>query len=264
MIRRTRLAFEDHYTQVPNAWVRDARLTRKARGLLVELMSHRVGWNITIDSLIRDGVEQRDAIRSMLIELEKFGYLTRERERNADGTLAGTDYIITDPWADSPTSDEPTSENPTLVDPPLKKTNLSEDQSQELGAPPRAKEKRGTRMVEGWMPSPGVAAAIRKECPNLDLAREHKKFIDHWIEIPGQRGLKITWDGTWRNWMRRACEFAEQRNPYQARVDLDAQWAAFLNEDRPARGIAAAALDCLIHPGYPIPCERCKREAEDG
>lgn len=125
-IRRTHLAFEDHYTQVPNQWVRDTRLTRKARGLLVELMSHRAGWDITIESLIRDGVEGRDAIRATLQELERFGYLERERERNADGTLAGVDYVIVDPWAD-----EPTSDNPTLDDPPLKKTIPTEEHHQE-------------------------------------------------------------------------------------------------------------------------------------
>ena len=41
-VLRTRLSFEDHYTQVPNAWVRDARLTRRARGLLVKLINHQI------------------------------------------------------------------------------------------------------------------------------------------------------------------------------------------------------------------------------
>jgi hypothetical protein len=127
-IRRTRLAFEDHFTQVPNQWVRDKRLTRKARGLLVELMSHRLGWEITIESLIRDGIEGRDSIRSAIQELEDAGYLHRERERNSDGTLAGTDYVIVDPWS----ADEPTSDNPTQANPPTKKTITTEDHHQEL------------------------------------------------------------------------------------------------------------------------------------
>lgn len=137
-IRRTRLAFEDHYTQVPNAWVRDVRLTRKARGLLVELMSHRAGWDITIESLIRDGVEGRDAIRSMIQELESAGYLRRERERNGDGTLAGTDYEIVDPWA--PTSENPTQAEPTQGDPPPKKTISQEDHSSDTPPTPSEAE----------------------------------------------------------------------------------------------------------------------------
>lgn len=121
-IRRTFLAFEEQYTQVPNQWVRDKRLTRKARGLLVELMSHRVGWDITIEHLVANGEEGRDAVRSAIQELESFGYLRRQRERREDGTLGSSDYEIVDPWAGEPTSDDP-----TLDDRPTKKTIPQED-----------------------------------------------------------------------------------------------------------------------------------------
>ena len=28
------------------------------------------------------------------------------------------------------------------------------------------------------------------------------KFRDHWISQPGQRGVKVDWLATWRNWCR--------------------------------------------------------------
>jgi hypothetical protein len=28
-------------------------------------------------------------------------------------------------------------------------------------------------------------------------------FVDYWIAQPGQRGVKVDWEATWRNWMRR-------------------------------------------------------------
>lgn len=128
-IRRTHLAFEDHYTQIPNQWIRDQRLSRKARGLLVELMSHRVGWQITIESLVEGGPEGRDAIRTAILELEQCGYLVRERERGEDGRLGGVDYLIQDPWAGA---DNPTQVQPTLADHPPKKNISTEDQEEEL------------------------------------------------------------------------------------------------------------------------------------
>ena len=115
-IRRSRLTF-DNYAQIPNAWMRDARLSRKARGLLAELLTHRVGWEITIDSLVANGPEGRDAVRSAIKELERFGYLRRARIRRDDGTLSGADYELREPEKDAPTS-----ENPTEGDPPPKKT----------------------------------------------------------------------------------------------------------------------------------------------
>lgn len=116
-IRRARLSFDDHYAQIPNIWMRDKRLSLKARGLLAELLTHRVGWEITIESLVDSGPEGRDAIRSTIKELEQNGYLRRTRRRREDGTLSGSDYELTEP-----ASGEPTSENPTQADPPLKKT----------------------------------------------------------------------------------------------------------------------------------------------
>ena len=29
-----------------------------------------------------------------------------------------------------------------------------------------------------------------------------EKFKDYWIAQPGQKGVKLDWDATWRNWVR--------------------------------------------------------------
>lgn len=121
-IRRTRLPIDD-FVQIDNTWMRDSRLSRKARGLLAELLTHSVGWEITIESLVRGGPEGREAIRGAIRELEKAGYLERKRRRQANGTLSGTDYELRDPG-----TVPPTSEKPTLAEPSTKKNNYSEDQ----------------------------------------------------------------------------------------------------------------------------------------
>lgn len=66
--------------------------------------------------------------------------------------------------------------------------------------PPR---KRGTRLDPSWQPSSELIAQMRAECPTVDLRAEHLVFVDYWIGVSGQRGVKADWDGTWRNWMRR-------------------------------------------------------------
>lgn len=96
-IIRGRIEVENHYTMMPNAWARDARLSRRARGLLLELLSHREGWQITVSGLAATGQEGRDSIRSALNELETHGYLIRGRERSEDGTLGAASYTLTDP-----------------------------------------------------------------------------------------------------------------------------------------------------------------------
>lgn len=137
-IHRVRLKFERDFTQIPNSWVRDKRLSRDARGLLFELMSHDESFNVTIESLVGSGIERRDAIRRMVGELERFGYLHRVKRRRRSGQLVGHDWVIQDPFegvdeaglrpllpvdnspstvSDFPTLAEPTSGQPSTVDP---------------------------------------------------------------------------------------------------------------------------------------------------
>lgn len=115
-VKRTRLAFESNYTQIPNAWLRDRRLSRRARGLLAELMTHQIGWEITTESLIEGGTEGRDAVLKTLAELEAYGYLTRHKYREG-GKFKGTDYLITDPAEVAVMEDSPRPENPVTVEP---------------------------------------------------------------------------------------------------------------------------------------------------
>lgn len=69
--------------------------------------------------------------------------------------------------------------------------------------------KRGTRIHEDWYPDLHVIDAIKAELPYATrewLTAQHRQFIDYWISVPGQRGIKLDWNATWRNWMRRSSE----------------------------------------------------------
>ena len=98
-IRRDALpGVDDHFTLIPNDWLRDRRLSRRARGLLAELMSHRVGWLCSIASLTKTGPEGKDALRAAIHELEAAGYLERVEVR-IGGRFNEVDYKLTMPAA---------------------------------------------------------------------------------------------------------------------------------------------------------------------
>jgi hypothetical protein len=92
-------AFDDHFTQIPNNWVRDSNLSLKAIGLLTQLMSHRPGWNMSISSLARFNKTGVRTIKSAVQELELNGYLVRseKQEHNPDGTFADYRWTTADP-----------------------------------------------------------------------------------------------------------------------------------------------------------------------
>jgi len=114
-------AFDNHFTQIPNEWLRDDRLSFKARGILALIMSHSRGWSLSIARLAEQNKEGKDAIRSAIGELEKFGYLQRSQV-NQNGKFGEAVWITTDP-ADLPSSGFPPSDNPTP-----KNNNLKEEQ----------------------------------------------------------------------------------------------------------------------------------------
>jgi Sec-independent protein translocase protein TatA len=100
-------SFDDHFTQIPNDWVRDSRLSLKAIGLLAQLMSHTPGWNLSIRSLARANGTGIDTIKSAVRELEQYGYLKRSeaQKQNTDGTFADYDWVTADPFQNPVTAE---------------------------------------------------------------------------------------------------------------------------------------------------------------
>lgn len=132
----TDLDFTSDFVQIPNSWMRDKRLSRRARGLLAELMTHRGGWQTTTQQMVANGPEGRDAVQTALAELAKYGYLRLERIRAEGGRMGGSHYHLQAPPGDgfpgsrSDSGDrEPGS--PGHWKSATKNTNVQEDQLQE-------------------------------------------------------------------------------------------------------------------------------------
>lgn len=85
----------------------------------------------------------------------------------------------------------------------------------DINAPAKADapRTRGTRLPDDWQPARSDANLSAEEGHDPDwLRREYAKFRDHWASQPGQKGVKTNWDATWRNWLRKAEEFAPRNN----------------------------------------------------
>ncbi|WP_329437846.1 hypothetical protein [Streptomyces canus] len=126
-IRRGGMA-GDQFTQIANGLFRDPQLSFKAKGLFGLLSTHRDGWRMTVTDIARRGRDGEAAVKSGLKELQKHGFLVRERERGQDGTLGAAAYFITDLPAlqssrSQPESGFPPVDDPTLADRSTKNTN---------------------------------------------------------------------------------------------------------------------------------------------
>jgi hypothetical protein len=123
---RGKHTFDDHFTQIPNAWLRDPRLSLKAIGLLSMLMSHQVGWQLSIASMSIKLKEGKDAIRGAIQELETVGYLERSQGRENSGQFGEWTWITKDPGAGNPQgpAGKPMAGNPMADNPPPKNNNI--------------------------------------------------------------------------------------------------------------------------------------------
>ena len=112
---------ESHFTVFSNAIIRDTRLSYKARGILLDLLSRPDNWRISAEGLAEMGIDGRDAIMSGLKELRDLGYIVTQRSQNEKGLWTTESVVYDQPKAGFPSSDKPNSDNPVVIEEPKKK-----------------------------------------------------------------------------------------------------------------------------------------------
>ena len=127
-IYREVLPFETNFTQIPNGWIRDKRLSLKAKGLLTYLLSHETGYTLTLERIARDTKDGRSAIRAAAAELIEAKYVLTKQQRLPDGKLGPMVWTIHDPTAfENPTAVFPTADNRTTKEEQIKEKQLEEN-----------------------------------------------------------------------------------------------------------------------------------------
>lgn len=63
------------------------------------------------------------------------------------------------------------------------------------------KPKRGTRLPDPFFVTADMRVWAAEKRPGVDLALETEKFCNYWRATPGQKGTKLDWLLTWKNWI---------------------------------------------------------------
>lgn len=237
---------QHRFTVLPEHLIRDDRVSDRAMRLwcLLDRYAGANGEAFPLRStLCADlGDISESSLDRAMAELCKAGWLTKARrykggpndyvvlvvpaEEVPEESLRGVSSPVTTPppatAGDETHSSQETT--PLVTGDDQKEASSSETKGSENSDSLRSSSTtRGTRLPDGWQPSDALKDWYRQhsEVHCVNAIAETEKFIDYWRAQPGQRGVKLDWDGTWRNWIRTAAERMRGRSaaPQHPQVD---------------------------------------------
>lgn len=183
------------YTVMSNCHLRDGRLSLKAKGLLSVMLSLPDEWDYTVRGLASISLEGIDAVRGGIAELERAGYVTRQRIRGTDGRLGGCDYTVYErPPASAGCPDEgaPALGKPTQVSP--------------------AQEGRTQLITEGRSNEEEITETATTEDgggPQKPRRHQHGRYGNVLLSESDVEKLKVEFPADWQARIERLDEYVE-------------------------------------------------------
>ena len=92
------------FTIISNSVCLDQRLTMRALGVLVRLLSRHDNWRTNSEGLAAEFGVGRDAVRGALHELQKAGYIRMHKSQNAAGHWSSSWLVFDEPVTDDEAS----------------------------------------------------------------------------------------------------------------------------------------------------------------
>lgn len=154
----------------------------------------------SIDYIQRRTEFARATVVNRIAQLEAAGYLQKEKRAGDGGGRKSSVYHLNIEAKFTPCTLGQSSSQDRQSSPGEPKQSINNQQCK--------KGKRGSRLPADWQPSPALLTWAQEKFPDVDLDTEADKFRDFWIAKPGQGGVKLDWNATFRNWIRNAYERA--------------------------------------------------------
>jgi len=124
-MNRIKTIKNSNYTTIDNSVSKDIKLSLKAKGLLLVIMSLPNDWDFTINGISMICKEGRDSIYSAINELIKNGYCSRIKIKNDKGVIVGSDYTFYEqPQNNNPHTESPYTGFPYMDNPIQLNTNI--------------------------------------------------------------------------------------------------------------------------------------------
>tara|TARA_R110000744_G_scaffold169925_1_gene287976 strand:- start:163 stop:801 length:639 start_codon:yes stop_codon:yes gene_type:complete len=141
-----RIQKSKNYSIISNEILRRKDLSLKAKGLMSLILSLPDSWELTVNGLVAIVKESKNTIYTILKELNKFGYVERNRITDSTGKVVKWELIIYEnPLTKNPDTKKPDVDNYTQISTNIQiSTNLNKiywiDEIKDLNYPKEMKE----------------------------------------------------------------------------------------------------------------------------
>lgn len=149
--------------------------------------------------------------------IEKARKNGRKGGRITSSKIKGITHSVTEPLTDR-------SSLPELLIPKQTKESIDKESIEVFaltGEPPnqKIKSKKATRLSESWdiIESWGEWAMNSFNLSNDEVNFQADEFKDYWISRADKGALRLNWEATWRNWIRKYITNKEKNNGIQAK-----------------------------------------------
>lgn len=170
-------------------WRHDARLPMDHQKLARIARVNPRRWSKIWEGIERFFYEEDGFIRNKRLDQEHQKAISISQKRSAAGEKGGRAKALK--------NNEPPVANAT----DLPKHSHISDIREEKETPNGVSKKKGSRLPADWVPDEVFARS--QGLSAWETETEAEKFRDYWAAQPGQRGVKLDWDATWRNWVRK-------------------------------------------------------------
>jgi hypothetical protein len=136
----------------------------------------------------------------------------RNRDKPSTNTMSNADSnAVTDGATNGSVTGAP-------VPVPVPITNPERVSKRESANAPKLAIKKATRLPDDFAVTPEMFAwSSEIGMSSLQTLDETARFKDYYLAVPGQKGLKLDWVSTWRNWIRRSKEMNANGSPVPLR-----------------------------------------------
>lgn len=183
---------------------RDGRFKWRPRPLKLDILPYdSLDFSRVLDALASRGIIVKYASEKG----ELYGYIPSWHEHQSINNREA-DSVLPDPSKMGQTSmfltDEPRVDHASHTEPvPVPVEGKGREgkgkEGKGVASADASAAKRGTRLNEETLPEEWLTWAV-KNTPGLNYERVFQKFRNHWLSASGQKGVKLDWFATWRNW----------------------------------------------------------------